>query len=36
MASNIFDKVYVARCAGPASCFYGAGRQVIGTVTKKF
>lgn len=34
--SNIFDKVYVARCAGPASCFYGAGRQVIGTVTKKF
>ncbi len=35
-ASNLADKVYVARCAGPASCFYGAGRQVIGTVTRKF
>ncbi|MBB6123732.1 TonB-dependent siderophore receptor [Sphingobium subterraneum] len=34
--SNIFDKVYVARCSGPAGCTYGAGRQVIGTVTKKF
>lgn len=34
--SNIFDKVYVARCAGPAGCNYGAGRQVIGTVTAKF
>ena len=34
--SNIFDKTYVARCSGPAGCTYGAGRQVIGTVTKKF
>lgn len=34
--SNIFDKEYVARCSGPAGCVYGAGRQVIGTVTKKF
>ena len=34
--SNIFDKRYVARCSGPAGCIYGAGRQVIGTVTKKF
>ncbi len=34
--SNIFDKVYVARCAGDNNCTYGAGRQVIGTVTKKF
>ena len=35
-ASNLFDKTYVARCSGPAGCFYGAGRQVIGTITKKF
>ncbi len=34
--SNLFDKTYVARCSGPNSCFYGAGRQIIGTVTKKF
>jgi iron complex outermembrane receptor protein len=34
--SNIFDKAYVARCAGLYGCVYGAGRQVIGTVTKKF
>ena len=34
--SNIFDKTYVARCAGPAGCTYGAGRQIIGTVTKRF
>jgi iron complex outermembrane receptor protein len=34
--SNIFDKEYVARCSGPAGCTYGAGRQVIGTVTKTF
>ncbi len=35
-ASNLFDKAYVARCSGPAGCFYGAGRQVIGTITKRF
>ncbi|MFD0847779.1 TonB-dependent siderophore receptor [Sphingosinicella xenopeptidilytica] len=34
--SNIFDKVYVARCASVSGCTYGAGRQVIGTVTRKF
>jgi len=34
--SNILDEQYVARCAGPAGCTYGAGRQVIATVTKKF
>ncbi len=34
--SNVFDKVYVARCSGPAGCTYGAGRQVLGTVTWKF
>ncbi|WP_233349106.1 TonB-dependent siderophore receptor [Hyphomonas sp. CACIAM 19H1] len=34
--SNIFDEEYVARCAGVANCTYGAGRQVIATVTRKF
>lgn len=34
--SNIFDKVYTARCSGPAGCTYGAGRQVLGTATWKF
>jgi iron complex outermembrane recepter protein len=34
--SNIFDEVYVARCSGPAGCTYGAGRQIIATVTRKF
>ncbi|MFN3312162.1 MAG: TonB-dependent siderophore receptor [Hyphomonas sp.] len=34
--SNIFDKEYVARCAGIANCNFGAGRQVIATVTRKF
>jgi iron complex outermembrane receptor protein len=34
--SNIFDKVYTARCSGPAGCTYGAGRQVLGTVTWKY
>lgn len=35
-ASNLFDKRYVARCASLSNCTYGAGRQVIGTITKKF
>jgi iron complex outermembrane recepter protein len=35
-ASNLFDKTYVARCSGANGCFYGEGREVIGTVTKKF
>lgn len=34
--SNILDEEYVARCAGIANCTYGAGRQVIATVTRKF
>ena len=34
--SNIFGREYVARCSGPAGCTYGAGRQIIGTVTMKF
>jgi iron complex outermembrane receptor protein len=35
-ASNLFDKNYVARCAGLYGCVYGAGRQVIATLTGKF
>lgn len=34
--SNILDKRYVARCAAANNCTFGAGRQIIGTVTKKF
>lgn len=34
--SNIFDKKYVARCGNIRQCFYGASRQIMGTVTKKF
>jgi len=32
-ASNLFDKKYVASCFGPGSCFYGEGRDVLGTIT---
>ena len=35
-ASNLFNKEYVARCAGTYGCVYGAGRQVIATLTGKF
>jgi iron complex outermembrane receptor protein len=35
-ASNLLNNTYVARCSGTNGCFYGAPRQVIGTVTKKF
>jgi iron complex outermembrane recepter protein len=35
-ASNLFDAQYVARCSGPAGCTYGAGQQMIATVTRKF
>jgi iron complex outermembrane recepter protein len=35
-ASNLFDKRYVARCASLSNCTYGAGRNVLGTITKKF
>jgi iron complex outermembrane receptor protein len=34
--SNIFDRSYVARCTGVNGCAYGAGRQVIATLTGKF
>ncbi|MGJ8564606.1 MAG: TonB-dependent siderophore receptor [Alphaproteobacteria bacterium] len=34
--SNVFGKEYVARCAGPAGCTYGAGRQVIATIVRHF
>ncbi len=34
--SNILDHRYVARCSSAAACFYGAPRQVLGTVTRKF
>jgi iron complex outermembrane receptor protein len=34
--SNIFGRIYTARCSGPAGCTYGAGRQLLGTVTRKF
>lgn len=35
-ASNLFDRDYVARCTGLYGCVYGAGRQVIATLTGKF
>ena len=34
--SNVLDRRYVARCASTAACFYGAPRQVLATLTKKF
>jgi len=34
--SNIFDKKYVARCASASGCTYGAGQNVIATLTRKF
>lgn len=34
--SNILDERYVARCESFSNCNFGAGRQVIGTVTRKF
>ena len=35
-ASNLTDKDYVARCTGNFGCVYGAGRQILGSFTKKF
>lgn len=35
-AANLFDDIYVGRCAGPAGCIYGQRRQVIASVTRKF
>lgn len=34
--SNIFDKRYAGRCSGPYACFFGQGRQVFATVSRKF
>jgi iron complex outermembrane receptor protein len=34
--SNLADKRYVARCASLSECYFGAARQVLGTITKKF
>ena len=34
--SNVLDEDYVARCASVSNCNFGAGRQVIGTVIRKF
>lgn len=34
--SNVLNKTYIARCAGNYGCVFGAGRQIIGTVTMKF
>ncbi len=31
-AQNLFDKEYVAQCGGPTSCFYGAARQIVGSI----
>ena len=35
-ASNLADRTYVARCTGAFGCVYGQGRQILGTVTKRF
>lgn len=35
-ASNLFDKRYAGRCTGLANCFFAEGRQIVGTVTKRF
>jgi iron complex outermembrane receptor protein len=35
-ASNLGDKTYVAQCRSTADCFYGARRQITGSVTYKF
>ena len=34
--TNIFDDIYVGRCAGPANCIYGQRREVIASITRKF
>ena len=34
--SNVLNREYVARCSGPAGCVYGAERQLIGTISRKF
>jgi iron complex outermembrane receptor protein len=34
--SNLSDKTYVAQCSTATNCFFGAKRQVVGSVTYKF
>jgi iron complex outermembrane receptor protein len=34
--SNLSDKTYVAQCTTVANCFFGAKRQVVGSVSYKF
>ncbi len=34
--SNLLDKKYIARCTGLYGCVYGQGRQILGTITKRF
>jgi iron complex outermembrane receptor protein len=36
VATNLFDKEYVAICGGFAYCNYGAGRRVLGTLTYRW
>lgn len=35
-ATNLFDKEYIASCTGPDRCYYGTGRNVIGTLKYKW
>jgi iron complex outermembrane receptor protein len=35
-ASNLFDKDYVSTCNDLATCYYGNGRQVFGTLRYKW
>ncbi len=34
--SNLFDKTYVASCAGINACYYGAGRTITADLTMKW
>ena len=34
--SNIFNKIYIARCASTFNCAYGADRQLSASITRKF
>ena len=34
--SNIFDKRYAGRCTSAMGCFFAEGRQIVGTLTKRF
>ncbi len=34
--TNVFDDIYVGRCASLSNCIYGQRRQVIASVTRKF